>query len=57
MGADLNCLMGEIIKDPEQTNTNSEELLIGLLHALLREQISARTTIDSEVDSDSSYSS
>lgn len=38
MGADVNCLMGEIIEDPANTDQDVEKLLIGLLHALVREQ-------------------
>ena len=55
MGADLNCLMGEIVEDPRNLNTNSEELLIGLLKALIREQEILKNRAEAEVNSESTH--
>lgn len=38
MSADVNCLMGEMIADPANTDYDIDKLLLGLLHALVREQ-------------------
>ena len=52
MGADVNCLMGEIIEDPANTDRNVEQLLAGLLHALLKEQSVLKTRSKPEVAHD-----
>lgn len=39
MGTDTSLLMGEIIEDPQNQEKNIEQLLVGLLKALIAEQI------------------
>jgi len=38
MSADVNCLMGEMVADPANTDHDIDKLLLNLLHALVREQ-------------------
>lgn len=69
MGADLNCLKGEIFENPQLSNTNTDELLRGFLKALLLEQTDStcptiptnsthlKTQARNEVDREASLSS
>lgn len=54
MSADINVLKGEVMENPDNLDQNVEQLLAGLLNALLREQITARAQVKNEVAHDPS---